>query len=231
MREVVLLDVTEMAGYSVCIAGLDLATRTQIRLAEPSPERHHLDHLDGLAPGDVIDVDWEPIKLITPPHVEDGRWKLESVRKRRVCDLNELNGLFATTSFHSVKEAFGEPWIQGRNKNHAWRPDKGNRSLATIKVRYVRAEQDRSGKTRLAFKDDLERYWAGVPFQDLRLKLHQESCAECAADSLGVIRREFDANRTFIRVGLTRPFIGGENPTACWLQVTNVFARPRTHFV
>ena len=33
-----------------------------------------------------------------------------------------------------------------------------------------------------------------------------------------------------LRVGLTRPYTPEGADTACWLQITNMFARPRAHF-
>lgn len=55
-REIVLLDVTAMQGDHVCIAGLDVNSGQQVRLADPTPTRMLVHKLGDLRPGDLVQV-------------------------------------------------------------------------------------------------------------------------------------------------------------------------------
>ncbi len=230
-RTIVLLDVTAMSSDTVCVAGLDIATDETIRLANPQPTQRLIAALGGLSPGDILKLDAKRLKNAVPPHVEDCEWNPRSLKRVGVSPACDLVKAVQPTVFTSVEAAFGEPSIKGRNGNSAWEPGSGARSLATISVLYVRAAADRNDRPRIAFKDDTLAYWPGVPLQDLRVKQHQAKCDGCARDHLERIKFEFDANRTLIRVGLTRPFAPEGSEPLCWLQVTNVLSKPREHFL
>jgi hypothetical protein len=230
-RTIVLTDVTAMSGDAVCIAGIDLASDQTVRLAQPQPTQRLVATMGGLTPGDILKLDCKPLRSIEAPHVEDCEWNPRSVKRVGMSSAKELHCALAPTTFDSVTQAFGEPSIKGRNGNSAWMPGAGARSLATVSVLYVRACADKNDRVRLAFKDEALDYWPGVPLQDLRVKQHGGTCDTCKADALSTIREEFDANRTIIRVGLTRPFAPDGSEPVCWLQVTNILAKPREHFV
>jgi hypothetical protein len=229
-RTIVLLDVTAMAGDTVCIAGLDLASDETVRLANPQPTQRLIAALGGLAPGDILKLDCKPLRNATPPHVEDCEWNPRSLKKVGVSPLPDLQKAVQPTIFSSVEQAFGPPSIRGRNGNSAWEPGSGAHSLATISVLYVRAGVDKNDRVRLAFKDDALAYWPGLPLQDLVVKCHQAKCEPCQNDPVEQVRGDFDAKRALIRVGLTRPFAPEGAEPVCWLQVTNVLSKPREHF-
>ncbi|MEX2226801.1 MAG: hypothetical protein WEB52_10180 [Dehalococcoidia bacterium] len=230
-RELLILDVTAMAGDNVCVAGLDLESRTTIRLNQPQPTRSGLKALGGLTPGEVIAVDVEPLAQTTRPHVEDHQWNPRSVEKFRRMDNAEILGALTGTEVRSLKDAFGEPSRSGKRHNAGWKPGEGERSLATLRVRYVRQEEVEAGKIRIDLRDN-ERYWHGIPFQDVTVREHGTSCETCSAGFLDLVRTDFEANACLVRVGLTRRFPPDEHDdgSACWLQVTNIFARDRAHF-
>lgn len=190
MREVVLLDVTAMAGDAVCVAGVERTTGKQLRLNEPQPTRMMVRRLGGLAPGDVISIDWKGARRPDPPHTEDGEWKLRSLKRVGRLDHAALTDLLAGSAFNSLSEAFGEAAFRGRNGNSAWPVHKGTRSLATVAVRYVRVGEDRAGRVRIAFKDASGAYWSGVPPPGSR-----------GEDTPGRVRR--------LREGVPRPGGGG----------------------
>ena len=227
-REILLLDVTEMSGAHVCVAGIDPASCEQIRLADPTPTRALLRRLGGLAPGDLIVVDCQPLRRPTPPHTEDARWDPASLVKVRTLEFDEVCAIVSQCSFGSIKDAFGPAAGTGASGNHFWPPGRGSRSLATVRATYVRTMVDGGGTPRVALRDEGGRYYRSVPFQDLAVKTHSETCGSC--DVAARLREEFDGNGVFVRVGLTRPYSPDARPPACWLQVTNVFARPRAHF-
>ena len=231
MRRILLLDVTAMTGDAACIAGLDLDSGDTLRLNDPQPTLQMLERLGGLAPGDVIQVDWTPIPGATRPHLEDGRWRPDTLRKDGVMPFSQVVQAVRAAAFSSIADAFGERWFQGHNHNSAWQPGAGDRSLASIVVRYVRFKADGLGRVRVALRDDGDTYWDGIPYQDLRTRSHMSGCDACDDGYLARVGAEYQANRCLLRVGLTRAVPLGEHPSACWLQVPNIFARPRAHFV
>ena len=226
-RRLLLLDVTAMAGDGVCIAGIDVDTAATVRLNEPQPTAALVRNLK-LRPFDLLAIDSAPARNAAAPHSEDHGWLPHSLRKSGPQDARDVANALSPSAFVGVEDAFGAPAIRAGNRNHGWRAGSGVRSLATIRVRYARAEVDRNGRLRLAFRDAADKYWEGVPFQDLAVRQHEHGCEECASGYLAAVRREFAINAGLIRVGLTRPF-GADTDLACWLQVTNVIV-PREHF-
>lgn len=232
-RQLLILDVTEMSGQNVCIAGIDLKSLEHVRLSSPSPTRTTVRSLTLLQPGDVLTMDYEFDRKRIKPHTEDARWSRLTARKTARMSLAELTRAIETRVFPSVEEAFGVPWLRGSGNNHGWRPELGNRSLATITVRHVSLEQDKGRKPRIHLVDGAGKHWRGIPFQDLRVKSHGTECNSCESEYVENLCSDFaTAGRALVRVGLTRPFASGPTASpACWLQVTNVFARERTHFI
>jgi hypothetical protein len=113
-----------------------------------------------------------------------------------------------------------------------WKPGVGERSLATICASSLMIMPDDKNRPRIRLEDGSSAVWTGLPFQDASVKQHETECAACEGSRfIRNLKNEFDANRTLIRVGLTRPFspADGTEPM-CWLQVTNILAKPRTHF-
>jgi hypothetical protein len=211
---------------------MDLESGRTIRLNDPQPAVPSLKQIGWLTPGDVIRLDVDPVRRPTPPHVEDARWKPASVRKTAALSNEELRRRVAPQAFASIEAAFGAPAIKGRNRNAGWKPGAGVRSLATLSVRYVRSGRDSRGTVRVALRDEANTYWDGIPFQDFVMREHATACRGCGPDGyLATVKSEFDANRCLVRVGLTRPFAPDGGDPACWLQVTNILARPRRHFV
>lgn len=227
--ELLLTDVTEMSGDSVCIAGIDLADDRCVRFADPTPTRAQLRRWGGLAPGEVLNIEYEFLRRPTPPHLEDARWKPESLRKLHAVP-QDLRDAARRLAFESVESAFGDTWFRSGNRSAAWRPESGERSLAFVRARYVRAVTGAGGGLRLAFRDDGDAYYGSVPFQDLRVKSHRGRCAECDGNVLKLAQAELDANSCVVRVGLTRPFAQEHYETACWLQVNHLPHWQPSHF-
>ncbi len=226
---VVLTDVTEMGGDNVCIAGIDLASGKTIRLSDRTPTRRLLAGHGGLRPGDVIDVKFEPMRRPEAPHVEDGRWEHLTLRKEGVFAFDDLHALLARQALRSVEEAFGEHAVTGRNGNHGWKRGRGARSLATLRATGVRAVVGGEA-LRVEFTDGAGVTWKAAPFQDLSVKTHPAICESCQRQHLRNVAAEFGAAEALIRIGLTREFAPAGGPGGCWLQVTNILARPRQHF-
>lgn len=227
--DVLILDVTAMSGQHVCVAGIDLKTRQQVRLASPQPTRTTIRTLGDLAPGDVLSVEWKAERPVTRPHVEDCRWDRNAARKTGQMQFEEIISLLDRLAFDSIEEAFGPPWFEGYSGNHAWHPAQGQRPLATVRTKSVNIKEDADDRIRVDLEDASGRRWCSIPLQDLQTKLHRVSCADCQTNYVANVRRAFEGS-ALVRVGLTRPYVHPDQPVACWLQVTNVFARPRRHF-
>jgi hypothetical protein len=230
VSDVLLLNVTAMAGESVCVAGIDLVTKSAVRFSNPQPTRSMLKE-PWLRCGHVIEVSYRPSSRLTGPHVEDADWDPQSVRLTRVAPGFELNDVAFRASFGSVEEAFGKRTFNSARGNAAWPEGQGPRSLACVRVRYIRLFERERGKLRAAFRDEASAYWHDVPVQDAIVRTHGESCLACRDRFLANAKGDFEANACVIRVGLTRAADLPDYPRACWLQVTNVLARPRRHFV
>ncbi len=232
-RDLLIVDLTEMSGQNVCIAGIDLKSREQVRLSTPSPTRTTVRSLGGMRPGDVLSIDYDFERKRIKPHVEDARWNRLTARKTGMMAYADVRALLEERAFTSIEDAFGAPALRGGRGNHAWRPAQGERSLASVLVTYIRIDQDASLKPRVDLVDGGGNHWHAIPLQDLQAKLHPDECGACESEYMNNIRQDFaGAGSAVVRVGLTRPFASDPNtPASCWLQVTNVFGRERTHFV
>jgi hypothetical protein len=232
-RDVLILDLTEMSGQNVCTAGIDLRSHEQVRLASPSPTRTTVRSLSQLRPGDVLSVDYDFERKRVRPHVEDARWNRLTARKVRTMPYGEVHALLQEGALNGIDDAFGKPWLKGARGNHAWEPAHGSRSLASVIVTHVGIGLDGALKPRIDLVDGRGKHWHAIPLQDLQAKVHPDECESCDGAHLKNLTTDFAATGpAIVRVGLTRPFASdaGSAP-GCWLQVTNVFARERTHFV
>lgn len=227
--EVLITDVTSLGSPRVCIAAL--AGNRAIRLHSPTPSEMWVDNANGIMPGDLIAVKWNAAKITYPPHVEDGDWDQTECTKLHRLTEHELIEQLETTAFDSVKDAFGPPWIKGKNGNCAFRPNRGVFSLATVRASSVTVRVQ-FGKPRVAFEDAHDR-WASVPFQDLAVRRHLNSCKGCRRRGEQLLQSEFQGSSAVLRVGLARQFQVGDYPSACWMQINHVFLIPskRNHFV
>ena len=157
--EAMITDVTQMSGDKVCIAGL--TRRSAIRLSEPTPRQGWLDSIDGLAPGDVVNLNWRPARRYRRPH----------------------------------------------GGNPAFKPDRGSRSLATVKVHFATVYGHGDG-IRVDFRDD-KTTWTMVPVEDLALRRRRPP-------------EGLNYSETILRAGLGRPFQANDKPAACYLQVNHI---------
>jgi hypothetical protein len=234
MNEAIITDVTRMLPPKVCIAALQ-GTRT-IRLNRPQPDEQILSSIGGLLPGDRVAVEWLDNPFYVPPHVEDGDWEPETLRKLDRLTKPELVDLLLPGVTRSVGEAFGQEWFRGAKGNGAFHPGTGERSLASVLAREVRVYQWFQS-VRVDFEEEGGR-WTHVPLEDLSVRRHQVLCEDCVTTPNRTsrfnqnLRSEFWDRDVLLRVGLTRPFEAEGQETACWLQVTGVYpiGKKRQHF-
>ena len=227
--EAMLTDVTRMHAPNVCIAAI--VNDKPIRLDSPRPNDNWIQSIGGLAPGDVVSVDWKPTKGATPPHTEDGEWDSSSLKKLRHLTDSELTAILSASAFDSVQDAFGAPAIRGTGGNAAFSPGKGRRSLASILAQSVRAYPDFKG-IKVDFTDSKDS-WTSVPLEDLVIRKHQKQCRTCSSRLSTLLTNEFQGTNAILRVGLARQFQAGGHPSACWMQLNHIFLIPpkRKHFV
>lgn len=229
LLEAIITDVTRMRYGNVCIAAAH--QDRAIRLHNPQPKDQWVRSIGGLAPGDVVSVDWQQAQILHPPHAEDGKWDPATFVKRHRLTETELADLLSANAFRSVQDAFGAPWIRGTGDNAAFRPGKGARSLASILTRSVRVYPHFEG-IRVDFIDTQDA-WTRVPLEDLIVRQHQKQCPTCASHLSHLLADELQGSNAVLRVGLARQFQAGGHPSACWMQVNHIFLVPakRNHFV
>jgi len=234
MTEAIITDVTRMRPPRVCIAALQ--GQRAIRLEQPQPDERLLASMGGLLPGDRVSIEWWGNQWSKAPHVEDGNWRRRSFQKLGRLSKAELLDVLMPGATRSVEEAFGREWFRGVKGNGAFQPGSGERSLASVLAREVRVYQW-FDSVRVDFKDE-GGSWTMVPLEDLHVRRHQTLCPDCATTTgrrsnfNSNLDKEFSGRDVLLRVGLTRPFAGAGQETACWLQVTGVYpiGKKRRHF-
>jgi len=132
--------------------------------------------------------------------------------------------MLLTAASSTVEQAFGKPLFLTEKGNPAFRPDQGSRSLATLSARAVAVYPHAEG-VRIDFTDAKER-WSMVPVEDLAIREHQQNCAECALLLGNFLAQEYQTDKALLRIGLGRPYQGGNNPVGCYLQVNHIFPEP-----
>jgi len=219
-RQLIITDVTRMAGDAVCIAAAygDKA----VRLSTPQPRDGWLTSVGNLTPGDRIALTWRREKRYTPPHIEDGRWVPASLRKLGRLSPADLVAAVERHAFSSVVKAFSQPLFRSPRGNPAFRPGKGSRSLATLRVKRVLVRPAVRG-VRADFVD-AEGIWKMVPVEDLAIRTHEEMCRDCRGDGFAEnLANEFSRGESLIRIGLGRAFQSdGESRPGCYLQVNHI---------
>ncbi len=212
LPEVLITDVTRMSGDRVCVAGL--SGKTAVRLDEPAPTTQLLADLGGLAPGDVIQVQWQYAGRRKPPHREDARWHPETIKRREPLGHAELHERLAALAFRSVTAAFGKPkYFMGKG-NPAFPPGKGGRSLASVAATEVHVYRFEEG-LRCDFTDGNQE-WRMLPVESIAIREHFAACADCSRTG------EARASSALLRVGLGRPFQPDGEERGCFAQVNNV---------
>ena len=227
--EAVITDVTRMRIPNVCIAATGQGPT--MRLNNPQPKEEWVRSVGGLAPGDIVSLEWKPSRPPTPPHMEDGEWDPATFAKHRRLTEAELVDLLSANAFTSVQRAFGAPWFRGSGGNAAFQPETGTRSLASVFARSVRAYPDDEG-IRVDFVDDQDS-WRRVPLEDWIVRQHQKECPGCSSRFSQFLANELQGGKAVLRVGLARQFEIGGHPSACWMQVNHILLMPpkRKHFV
>lgn len=229
-QELLITDVTQMAGTRVCIAGINHKGQN----IRPNPrhgiiEVQHLIHPTFvMRPRAVVEMFLKPKLDNVAPHLEDHAWDMQSgVRFLRMTSkLNFRRALYYSAS-KSVEAIFETPIL--RNKNI--QPGTGARSVGTIKARQVNAVEyrvlDRDQKKRyaLSFIDPSGALFEDIPITDLALRRYFQSKLqqEKAADEVCEIIHErlSHANEVWLRLGLGREWNGW-----CWLQVNGIYSFP-----
>ncbi|MEX0683097.1 MAG: hypothetical protein WD904_12030 [Dehalococcoidia bacterium] len=178
-----------------------------------------LQSIGGLVAGEVVSFDWRAVKRYRPPHSEDGDWVPQSLTKTGTLGAQEFASLLSRDATAAVESAFGKPLFFTAKGNPAFRPDRGKRSLATLRASSVRLYRHREG-IRADFTD-LRQDWTMVPVEDLRLRKLMDDPGDDQAD-IDDILGELSRGAALLRVGLGRPFQGGDQPAGCFLQVNLV---------
>lgn len=222
LPELLITDVTRMSADRVCVAGL--SGRDTVRLAEPSPTVQLLASLGGLAPGDVIRVQWRYAGKREAPHTEDATWIPKTIERLDRSRRTELYRRLVSSQFKSMTAAYGEPKYFVAKGNPAFPPGRGLRSLASIAAMDVRIYRLGDG-LRADFRDE-DRQWRMLPVESIAIRGHFIACPECSRTG------EARASVAVLRVGLGRPFQPDGEEMGCFAQVNDVIPADPTgpHF-
>lgn len=232
-QEIVITDLTRMAGDRVCIAGINHQGAT-IRLEkERSGIPEYFLYQDGkpiIRPRAVVRVNVEEKRNCKPPHLEDRIWlEPETTQFLRCTDDRKWKDILSHMCYPSVEAIFETPLHRNRNVE----PGTGIRSLGTIKPRFIhqfiyktvvydgREQRD----YRLFFRDESEQYYASVKVNDLAVQYYANHlCSQPGLSQEDVgekLTATFKRGQVWLRLGLTRPYEGW-----CWLQVTGIYTFP-----
>ncbi len=158
-----------MHAGNVCVAAS--CQNRPIRLHNPQPDDRWIQSIGGLMPGQTASVAWRPSTRSIRPHLEDVDWTRSTFQKASNMAEDDLVASMKGTALTRVLDAFGEPLFFARNGNAAFKPGAGDRSLASVLARSVRAYRHFEG-VRVDFVDGADS-WTGVPLQDLMVRRHQ----------------------------------------------------------
>ncbi len=211
-REIIVTDVTRMQGDRLCVAGL--AGKDTVRLAEPSPTTEMSASLGEIELGQVLRVEVNPLRRYRPPHCEDCRWIPISLQKIACLGPDELHDRLAPGAVPSLGRAFGRVKYFASRGNPAYPPDRGKRSLATIRAHDIRIYRHEGGM-RADFGDS-EDAWHMLPVEGIAIRHHCEHCRRCLdAGHLCI-------PKALLRVGLGRPFRPDRGDLGCFAQVNSI---------
>lgn len=223
LPEVLITDVTRMSENRVCVAGI--SGRDTVRLYDPFPTTQLLASLGGLAPGDVIRVQWRYAGRRKPPHKEDARWHPRTVERRPPLTRSELCDRLSLSAHESVFAAFGDPKYFMSKGNPAFPTHRGRRSLASIAATDVRVYP--FGDSLRCDFHDTNQEWRMLPVESIVIREHFSICPDCRRAG------EARASSAVLRVGLGRPFQPDGEERGCFAQVNNVIPADSTgsHFM
>ncbi len=230
--DILITDLTRMGSDSVCIAGVnyDFAT-IRPEFAYGGIDEIHLfrDSKAIIHPRAVVDLQVQPKRANTPPHLEDHLWTdTEKTKLLRITTDERWRRALERTTFPSV-EAIFETELLHSNKNIE--PGTGVRSLGTIKPKSIELflfkTLERDGMERpdwrLFFTDAAGNVFEHIKINDLGLQcytfyLSKEKSVKQINAKLNGIFKNADV---LLRIGVTRPYEGW-----CWLQVTGIYTFP-----
>lgn len=222
-RHIIITDYTRFkAGNpNVCIAGIDYNTGECIR---PHPYIRYDKAVElGIAPGTILNGDFEFLPGRRDPHQEDSSFSV--IQNHGVTYSSVFHEVLLRTSFDSVRSAFKLSTAHRGRGVPVGHPL--TYSIASVKVipSSLNLVQDTYGKLRIHFDDQTGESWTDFPITDLGFfdyaQRHQTRGA------LGLIndwmQRQTEA---ILRIGLGRAFQPDNQPNAYWMQANGIYTFP-----
>jgi hypothetical protein len=231
-KKLVITDLTQMPdGNAVCVVGIDEQGKT----IRPIHEKGFLkNYLFGwfrlrIFPRAVVEFDFIEGRP-QPPHIEDMAFKPKYIKFQGVSDETGWERTLLTTSFDAVDKIY-----EGNLQYGKWvLPGADTRSIATLTGSTGHSfiiEQGRAFKPRMRFMDASGNEY-NLPVNDLAIR---ELCfskvvkkGESVADVAGELNRAIkEAQKIYLRIGLSRPYSAGGAGTAhCYPQITGIHTFP-----
>lgn len=233
-KDLIIVAVTEMEEPYVCVSGYDPATRRYVRPVLPGRlPRSWL----FVGPTLVIQP-WAVVRLRfrehrpDPPHIED--WVVDPDTPPeflRWLEADERPNFLTRTVEPSVEAILGVPVTE-----RILPVGVGKRTLGTIQAASVEGVrlfmQDDRLRYRLAFTDATETALE-VTVSDLTFRRFCEAQIEegrSPDEVAGRLTEQFQANDTYIHIGLTRPYVRpGETEAHLYLQACALYTLPHDY--
>lgn len=229
-QDILITDLTQMAGDRVCIAGLNY----DLQSIRPHPSfgeitsRHLVHSKFVVRPRAVVQVFLTAKDDNVAPHVEDHRWDIDTgIKYLRFANEDNWKSVLTRTTASSVTDIFETGF--DHNKNIL--PDRAKRSLGTLKpksisrLEYQVLEQHNHKQAfYMSFVDASDTHYDHIPVTDLalrRLIVSEIRSGESTKEVCYKLLQQWNEADVWLRLGLGRPWEG-----RCWLQVNGVYTFP-----
>ena len=233
--ELIITDITRMAGYFICIAGIDKNGRTIRPLYEHQRIEESWCLVDGkeIRPFTRVLIDLEkPRQNSIPPHVEDWFIGPGKVQVLDYCSDEQKKELLINGCFKDTNSIFGTPVIHVAGEGTFVNSGKGCCSIGTIKVKqcFNFNHELKKGRWdyRMKFIDSTNQEYrlkiVDLTFQTFidYLRIVKDSSLVQIADQIN--EEVFHRDELYLRIGLSRGW--DLHPERCYLQITGIHSFP-----
>ncbi len=220
--EILVCHLTRMSAARICVAGINLATKQQIRPVLPMGNFTTQDLVENggqFEIGAIVDIG-EVHKSGYPPEVEDHDIRRKNIRRVERVKQEEFVKILLDNCDSSIRRIFGE--MMSYDYGYATlKPGEGQASLGCMKILgNSEVHINDKGKIRMRFTDDETRL--NIPITDLRcFGSDGQTVNQAAIERLQQITAH---NEIIVSLGVTRLYSPRpEVAKAHWLQANGVF--------
>jgi hypothetical protein len=235
LTELTITDITRMAGYFICIAGIDKKGKTIRPLYEHKRIEESWCLVDGkeIRPFTRVLIDLEkPRPNPTPPHMEDWFIGTENQQVIGYCTEEEKKDILKNNLSKDTAEIFGTEIQRIQGEGTFVKSNCGCRSMGTIKAKHVfdfmHDQFEGRWDYRLKFIDESDHEYrlkvVDLTFQFFidYLRIYKKMPVEKIDEFVN--SKIFGHEDIYLRVGLARGW--DKFPERCFLQITGLHTFP-----